>query len=73
VDEAGLSTITEPQLVTVVIATRNRGIGAVRTIESIIGSEDSPCRTGLELIIVDQSDNDATESAVAPYLQLAIF
>jgi GT2 family glycosyltransferase len=71
VDEAGLSTATTPQLVTVVIATRNRGVGAVRTIESIIGPEQSEYRAGVELIIVDQSDDDATECAVAPYLQLA--
>jgi glycosyltransferase involved in cell wall biosynthesis len=62
---------TQPQLVSVVIATRNRGDGAARAIDSIIRSEQTQFRTGVELVIVDQSDDDATERKVAPYLHLA--
>jgi glycosyltransferase involved in cell wall biosynthesis len=43
----------------------------VRTIESIIRTEQAEFAAGIELIIVDQSDDDATKCAVAPYLQLA--
>lgn len=66
----GLSATTG-QLVSVVIATRNRGMGAVRAIESIIRAEPAERGAGVEVIIVDQSDDDATECAVAPYLHLA--
>src|SRR5262245_36869956 len=55
------------QLVTVVIATRNRGVGVVRTIESIFCAEHPRFGEDLELIIVDQSDDDTTECAVIPY------
>jgi glycosyltransferase involved in cell wall biosynthesis len=65
-----LSTITGPELVTVVIATRNRGGGVVRTIESI-RTEHATSGAGFELIIVDQSDDDATECALIPYRDLA--
>jgi glycosyltransferase involved in cell wall biosynthesis len=57
--------------VSVVIATRNRGVGAVRAIESIICAEEVEFGSGVEVIVVDQSDEDATECAVAPYLHLA--
>ena len=69
-DNNGLSTAAG-QLVSVVIATRNRGIGAVRAIESIIPAEQAKLEAGVEVIVVDQSDDDATECAVAPYLRLA--
>jgi glycosyltransferase involved in cell wall biosynthesis len=55
----------------VVIATRDRGVGAVRTIESILRAEQEEFGAGFELIIVDQSDDDATECAVTPFLQLS--
>ena len=70
-DNVSLSTATRPQLVSVVIATRNRGGGAARAIKSIISTERAEFRAGVELIIVDQSDDDATECEVAPYLHLA--
>jgi glycosyltransferase involved in cell wall biosynthesis len=72
VDDITLSTATRLQLVSVVIATRNRGIGALRTIESIIYTEQADFGASVELIIVDQSDNDATECAVAPYLHARV-
>jgi glycosyltransferase involved in cell wall biosynthesis len=72
VDDVSASPITEPpQPLTVVIATRNRGIGAACTIASIIRTEPAEVAAGLELIVVDQSDDDTTECAVTPYLQLA--
>jgi GT2 family glycosyltransferase len=55
-------------LISVVIATRNRGAAVIRAIESIVpgqGGVDGNC---FELIIVDQSNDDASEVAVAPYL-----
>ena len=56
-------------LISVVIATRDRGAAVLRAIESIVpgpgGSEANPC----ELIIIDQSDDDASAVALAPYLR----
>src|SRR5271165_6151218 len=57
-------------LLSVVIATRDRGAAVVRAIESILPGHsgvDANCR---ELIIVDQSSDDASEAALAPYLCL---
>jgi len=57
------------RLISVVIATRDRGSAVVRAIESILPGHsgvDASCR---ELIIVDQSSDDASEVAVAPYLR----
>ncbi len=54
-----------------VIATRNRGATVVPAIESIVGSEDLERTTNFEIIVVDQSDDDTSERAVAPYLRPA--
>ncbi len=55
--------------VSVVIATRNRGAAVVDTIESIVRHQDPETAPGFEVIVVDQSDNDISERAVAPYLR----
>jgi len=70
-DNISLFTASRPQLVSVVIATRNRGKGTARAIESIVRTEQAEFGSAVELIIVDQSDDDATECEVAPYLHLA--
>ena len=67
-DNVNLSTATQPQLLSVVIATRNRAEGTGRAVESIIRTEQAEYPAGVELIIVDQSDDDATQRVVAPYL-----
>lgn len=51
-------------LVSVVIATRDRGPSICTTLTSILGQSHQ----NLELIVFDQSDNDVTERAVAPFL-----
>jgi glycosyltransferase involved in cell wall biosynthesis len=71
VDDVSLSTDSGPQLVTAVIATRNRGAGIVRTIESIIPTEQARSGAVFELIVVDQSDDNATACAVIPYTEFA--
>lgn len=53
----------------VVIATRNRGAAVVGAIESIVRNENLELTTNFEVIIVDQSDDEASERAVAPYLR----
>ncbi len=55
-------------LISVVIATRDRGAAVVRAIESILPGHSGVDRNCRELIIVDQSSDDASEVAVAPYL-----
>jgi GT2 family glycosyltransferase len=55
--------------VSVVIATRNRAGAVVETIESIVRNEDLERALSFEVIVVDQSDDDASERAVAPYLR----
>jgi len=62
--------IPEPSA-SVVIATRNRGAAVVGAIESIVRNEDRGRTTTFEVIVVDQSDDDASERAVAPYLSPA--
>jgi glycosyltransferase involved in cell wall biosynthesis len=46
----------------VVICTRNRGASAVDAVRSVLSS-----REDLELLVIDQSTNDETESALAPF------
>jgi GT2 family glycosyltransferase len=52
------------QAMTVAIGTRNRGDGIVRTVRSILASEHA----SWELRIVDQSDDERTARALAPFL-----
>jgi glycosyltransferase involved in cell wall biosynthesis len=59
---------TSLPLLSVVIATRNRGAAVVRAIESIVPGQGGADGNRFELIIVDQSDDDSSEVAVAPYL-----
>ena len=59
---------TSLPLISVVIATRNRGAAVVRAIESIVPGQGGGDGNRFELIIVDQSDDDSSEVAVAPYL-----
>ncbi len=51
-------------LISVVVSTRNRGAGIVRTIETVLANE----YPRFELLIVDQSGDDATEAAARPFL-----
>jgi glycosyltransferase involved in cell wall biosynthesis len=55
---------TVPQ-VSVVICTRNRGASIVQTLDSVFANDHPP----FEVIVVDQSTNNETEAAVAPYCQ----
>ncbi|HEV2977520.1 MAG TPA: glycosyltransferase family A protein [Casimicrobiaceae bacterium] len=55
-------------LISVVIATRNRGAAVIRAIESIVPRQGGADADWFELIIVDQSDDDSSAAAVAPYL-----
>lgn len=48
----------------VVVATRNRGTKIVPLVESVVASDDAD----FEMVIVDQSTNDDTRRAVAPFL-----
>jgi len=48
----------------IVVATRNRGAKIVPLLESVLGSDEPD----FEMVIVDQSQNDGTRAAVAPYL-----
>jgi glycosyltransferase involved in cell wall biosynthesis len=66
--DSSLSTPTQSPVFSVVIATRNRGTAAVRTIESILRADAGGL--SVELLIVDQSDNDETRCAVTPFLTL---
>ena len=59
---------TSLPLISVVIATRNRGAAVIRAIESIVPGQGGADGNRFELIIVDQSDDDSSEVAVAPYL-----
>jgi glycosyltransferase involved in cell wall biosynthesis len=54
----------------VVIATRNRGAAVIRAVESILPGHSGIDGDCCELIIVDQSDDNATEVALAPYLRV---
>lgn len=47
----------------IVVATRNRGLKIVPLLESILASKDPH----FELVVVDQSDGDATRLAVEPF------
>ncbi len=49
--------------VTVVVPTHGRGASVVDTITSLLANTDS----GLKVVVVDQSANDATASAVAQF------
>ena len=49
--------------ISVVICTRNRGSQIIQTIESVLKNRYST----FELLIVDQSSNDATERAIVPF------
>lgn len=48
---------------TVAVCTRNRGVRIVETIESLLAGD----LDGMEVLVVDQSDDDATRDALAPY------
>ena len=54
----------EKATISAVVCTRNRGDRIKATIESILANEHS----NFELLIVDQSTNDLTETAVKPFL-----
>jgi GT2 family glycosyltransferase len=49
--------------ISVVICTRNRGSQIIQTVESVLKNRHS----AFELLIVDQSSNDETEHAIAPF------
>ena len=51
-------------MITVVISTRNRGAGIVRTLQTILRSD----YRNFEVRIVDQSEDELTESAIRPFL-----
>ncbi len=53
-----------PELVSAVVCTRNRGDSIVQTIESILANT----YPRFELIVVDQSTDDRTAAAAAPFL-----
>lgn len=53
-----------PDLVTAVVCTRNRGDSIVRALESILANT----YPRFELIVVDQSTDDRTAAAAAPFL-----
>ena len=55
---------TVPQI-SVVICTRNRGASIVQTLESVFANK----HPSFEVIVVDQSTNDETKQAIAPYQQ----
>jgi GT2 family glycosyltransferase len=55
---------TLDSMITVIISTRNRGASIVRTLQTILKSEYS----AFEVRIVDQSDDQLTESAIRPFL-----
>ena len=55
---------TVPQI-SVVICTRNRGASIVQTLESVFANE----HPSFEVIVVDQSTNQETFDAVAPYFR----
>src|SRR5690242_4948838 len=48
--------------VSAVVCTRNRGASVVATVESILASDCAD----FEVVVVDQSSDDATEQALAP-------
>lgn len=50
--------------ISVVVCTRNRGSAVVETVESVLACGGP----GFEIVLVDQSDNNATEISVAPYV-----
>lgn len=56
--------LREP-LITVVISTRNRGASVVMPLRGVLTNRG----TDVELIVVDQSDDERTQTAVAPYLE----
>lgn len=51
--------------VSAVVCTRNRGASVVATVESILAS-DCPGHDRFEVVVVDQSSDDATRRALAP-------
>lgn len=51
------------RVATVAVCTRNRGPKIVETVRSILAGD----LAGMELLIVDQSDDDSTERALAPF------
>ncbi len=53
-----------PELVSAIVCTRNRGDSIVRTIESILANT----YPRFEPIVVDQSTDDRTAAAAAPFL-----
>jgi GT2 family glycosyltransferase len=55
---------TPDSMITVVISTRNRGASIVRTLQTILKSDYS----SFEVRIVDQSEDELTESAIRPFL-----
>lgn len=52
------------RFVTVVISTRNRGDSVTRTLQTILAND----YTDFEVIVVDQSENNETETAMQPFL-----
>ncbi len=52
-------------VLSVVVATRNRGSTVLRAVGSILANDDPV----LEVLVVDQSDDDSTETALEPLLR----
>ena len=58
------SDVLTPSLaVSVLVCTSGRGDSVVETVQSILAAESPAC----ELIIIDQSDDNRTEDALAPF------
>jgi GT2 family glycosyltransferase len=55
---------TNPPLLSVVVATRNRGASLARTLRGILSNDPPP----MEVIVVDQSDDEQTAAALGPIL-----
>ena len=63
-DEIRSSNLDNPPMISVVVATRNRGAKVATTVKSILSNRYAHW----ELIVVDQSDNERTEECLQPFL-----
>src|SRR5687767_6803484 len=63
VDRMSTAPDDRPLTVTALVCTSGRGDSVVETVRSIL-RPDSPC---LELVIIDQSEDDRTETALEPF------
>jgi len=57
-------TVSIRPAISVVVCTRNRGTAVVKTIESILACGGPR----FEIVVVDQSEDQATETSIAPYV-----